>query len=673
MAAILFGFSGPVSLSHIDGPFQTYSSLDLLSSDGWLGEGKVLYLGTLPIALVGLFAAPLPFTPAAVETASAIVTIWLFLIAGTFWLTLYCPLVLPLRRAAVPAVATMLAVTAFALSGLWAHSGLFAHVNAATFVEAGLSLRGLRAVLPFLALPLLYWLLKQGHPWLAGVATGPMILWSPDLGVPTYLAFALMTLLQSGGRFSLIVKAGLASTISTLLILTVATGFAPLRYIALVRSMADDQFWSFMPFGYHTRFWSISQWGSLLVERHPFVLAASAAFALHAVTFALLKRWSWRLTLMTALLAATWLSAGLLHFQDMLHAFRLDPLRWALGLALICMIRDYVVAARAAQPVEPVGAMDRRLGYAITILMLAASLVFAGFAGIGNRLSAGWGCHIAGEGCPPSVSPGLQDWAASARAALDADGTAEAERTISLHYSPLDKALGSKPSTATRLALHALGHDRDQWVRQLETGRFAHAITTAPGVAHYAVEPLYFWWFYRELLQWADPVLNDGQYVAWSRRDRRAFEPAGAACSVERIAGGGLSVRAEGAVKPNFLYEARLDIAKETGAHRHLLVTVHNMGGLQPFEVLSWLNAPVRPERWRHLFPFITPLDPDSSTINVPLLIGSGPVLIAPVSHQPVLLEALGCRLYRLPFDQPDALWVTDPMHPYYLPQSFTD
>ena len=246
------------SLHSIDGAMQTWFALSGFASGAQLGAEFQSYLGvTMMLALLPVFAALGQTLFASTFAAYAAVTLGAFVSAyAIVWFVRPIP-----KHQRV--WWTILIVFAFYFLGR-APFDAIGYPYPAHF-EPGVSLRPIRGLLPFLALPFVVVGLRKVRETgsarpaaLLGAVAGFGLLWSNDAGIPLFIAMGMALVAALIGRWGLMAKSLAAFALTTLAsaaaLLTLVTQGSPLGWLQYnFVSVAADQFWYFGPWDREAR------------------------------------------------------------------------------------------------------------------------------------------------------------------------------------------------------------------------------------------------------------------------------------------------------------------------------------------------------------------------------------------------------------------------------------
>jgi hypothetical protein len=275
-----FSIAQVIPLDHIDGAYQTASSLIRLDSNSALGKDFFPYLGIGPLIMHWPFFKLLGGSVAAAVSASQFLT--LILLATSLSLSLHIILgKAPLRSFAIGSLVVMVSwyISRLALSP----SELLT-----PFLRPGHSMRPIRASLPYVAGWLFIALRVSGfgrhiQTFLYSLVLGACLLWSNDYALPTALVFGIgwafyvytshpysfnsiypglankfpFGFLRLGFLSRVILVFGL-SLISYLIFLTILTKGHPIQFFKHnYFDIRSDQWWYFLPYEPHTRIFNL--------------------------------------------------------------------------------------------------------------------------------------------------------------------------------------------------------------------------------------------------------------------------------------------------------------------------------------------------------------------------------------------------------------------------------
>lgn len=519
-----------------NGSFQNFNGMHRLAQGQWPGRDYTAYLGFAAIYLPYVPFRVLGETYAA-STAATFALHGVLFVSCTWILAILAGL--SARRAAMVA-AIITALTAIGIPSLPGMKLVLSLFNANN------SALGLRSAAAPLLIGLTYLANRRLLPELAAVVSGAVaataLLWSNDYGIPT--AFACLVLHACAAKSphrsktTLALFSILSVTIFAILLATLATGAAPLRWAEEnFRTIPSDQYWYYV------------------------IDAADKPFALTDLPFG----WDLRLTLLSAaMLIASWLR----------NPNRLDHL--ALSAVALASLAAGWLAYAFGMP------LDRYFAGAERVLLVALPTAFLNIPTIARgklelialKLSARWK-HLALDGSsiialgtaalfvsqalhprppntdfiqvpemggtiPPQYAAGIlkaRQIAAETRLkALPTNAISAAD-----YSTAFDLIIGATPTTRQDYAIHALGDTaRHRYLAESLDLAKPYATTPRPGLVEWETwNERANWWFYRDLLARYEPIEDVSWYRLWRHRDRpRVPDNTPATCSVSQTASG---------------------------------------------------------------------------------------------------------------------------------------
>jgi hypothetical protein len=244
---------------HLDGAFQTASSLFRLDQGFFPGKHFFPYLGLGPIfSIYPIFAIAGADLAATVVAAHLVTLVTGWISVAVLFQLIFRPLsfLSSLAGGAVILTLHVLISEYFEIGGY--------------LIQAGNSLRPVRAFVPYLLSLAVFFLLRSGdplsrRPGFAGLALGLVLLWSNDYGIPTAGLFGLFFVTKlyfedqlNWAKNTLILT--VSTIVATSIFLVLATLGHPLELIKYnFGGVATDQWWLFAPYAEARRVFRFSQ------------------------------------------------------------------------------------------------------------------------------------------------------------------------------------------------------------------------------------------------------------------------------------------------------------------------------------------------------------------------------------------------------------------------------
>lgn len=275
-----------ISTFHLDGAFQTASSLFRIDSGQAPGRDFLPYLGVGPLLVIFPFFKIAGGTLSASAFAAKFVTLALsWLAVSVLWHLIFRPkriLISLLGGAAVFVGADMMA-RYLSLPNVFAFG-----------FEPGNSLKPIRAALPYLVALALYLLInnvkdRRQRDLAAGLIVGVSLLWSNDYAIPTAGLFSLFLFgvfylkERETSRFSAITFS-LSAFLSWVILLSLITAGHPLELLKYnFLDVAADQWWYFGPYAQASRIFEVDQLFRLISHKNHFPLLVLLTASLFAI------------------------------------------------------------------------------------------------------------------------------------------------------------------------------------------------------------------------------------------------------------------------------------------------------------------------------------------------------------------------------------------------------
>lgn len=498
---------------HLDGAFQTASSLYRLDAGQAPGKDFYPYLGVGPfLFLYPLFKAFGAHLAASVFSAKLLTLLLGSLATALIWQMIWRPRSFFTSLAAAPLL-LLVPVMLIQQSSLPLPQWLeFA-------VTPGNSLRPIRAAAPYLLVSV-YYLFLAGlgsaklRYGLAGLLTGAVLLWSNDFAIPSAGLFALLLGLdarRSGelSRHHLLLYL-CATALSWLVLLWWLTEHQPLALLAYqFTDVARDQWWFFGPYDESSRIFHPLQL-SRLIDRETLapllVLALVAALACRTRTFEhRLLCW-----LGTVLFAGGVIASVGGHLGGYFGGFYF----WAmmtLGIALLRLA--WIALARAHRAFLP-GPGRAALGRAALGLLWLLSVLPAGNAWSTLHSAAGQARSDPERFYVVELGGYLgSEWRDYIALARQSDGQQVLEEYWGL-WSATRRVFPVWPVDST---IHALGQTRGAASRSLPGADIVISTRNAASPRWQPWNLSQNYWFYEELLHSWTPRFLSPTTVVWQR------------------------------------------------------------------------------------------------------------------------------------------------------------
>jgi hypothetical protein len=616
---------------HLDGAFQTASSLERLANGEMPGRNFLPYLGLGPLLLLFPTFALLGGNLAA-STAAAWFTVQLC--AGAALAISFFLAARPVRawHALLPGVALLWAVNI-------APGYLPRSIMDAT--DPGNSLRPLRAFAPY-ALALLV-AVVTARPWsrrrrlaCLGAACVLVSLWSNDYGIPSAALFGALVLgfglRPSEHRRGTLSGLALGAAFGVVLGFLVTGGRLDklLRYNLV--DVVRDQWWLFFPWGAEERVLSARDLIKILT---PDVVTAVSVVVIASIRALLTRRIE---DAAFALVGASSFLGGLVpsvgghiepgYFIGLFAWKYMAVMAWCLAGVRFILKSEHPRAAR--------------LGWQVA---LGSGLLMGGALLEWRRANFIQGVKVAERNDRIFYVPELggylgSEWSSHVAAARAARGMP----AIDEYWSIWSAVQASQALTPVDSIIHALGSVRNEFSAALAR-RPPQIITTRASYSDWQSWNVSAnWWFYRELFLGYLPTTLSPTTIEW--RPALAVPWNDHPCAVSSSPPA-VMVRGNGRA----LYEITLHYRLDAGGRRSLL-RVRNNINRQDAGYLS--------------------IDPKAREVTFPALVAPGTaldlvVVVAP--DRPTALSLESCTAQLIPFSHPEVLRVDE----YLLPGQVTD
>lgn len=545
-AALLFDHS----LLSIDGAMQTWFAVSHFADGAQLGAAFQSYLGvTMILALLPLywafggtlFASTLAATAAVIAGAlcSAYAIAWLirWVTPGARWM-----------------VAVGLVCTFYFIGPLIAEAiGLRYPLS----FDPGVSLRPVRAALPFVLLPVFVITLQRimrtqsaSAAMLLGLAAGLGLLWSNDAGIPLVLALIIALGLALWRRpaflartLALFAVGTVTSASATIMLVTHGEPGGWLRYNFV--DVPGDQFWYFAPWDRASRILSPLDLARIITGGDPITTASLlvliACLAVAALQLARGRGSPVRLAGFVMVGACTVGTALVPQVGGHIDgAYNVGTFMLGLAAPLIVFPQT---GWRIAGPVLRL--LGQRSALAATMLAVMAMIAAEGVrtATIINASDRPYYARNLGFHVSPQTAEDLQAMERLARH-WDAQGIAPDKRLLSVYTSVLDVAARSQSPEPVGSLIHALGTtNRERFAAHIANRSVAAVTTIAPDYSGWAEWNLRANWpVFESLMAQYEPIARTDQHVLWMpSRGRGAI--ADAECEIAATAPNVLEIR----------------------------------------------------------------------------------------------------------------------------------
>ena len=292
-------FTVDLPTTHLDGAFQSASSVYRLNAGYFPGRDFMPYLGIGPTFVIFPAFRAAGADLAASEFSTHLMTLgFSWLSVSLLWHLIFRPHSFP---ASLAGGASFLALTAIATLTIPQLRDAFDYA-----LTPGNSLRPIRTAAPSIAVAIYVLGIRRlssaaGRATLFGFATGLILLWSNDFAIPSAGLLGVLFAADAYGRRELGLRSAALYAVvavgSWLALLTVSTAGHPLEFLRYnFIDVAQDQWWYFGPYDEASRVFDISELPKLVSRQNslPLAVLVITAFvaartrrAEHALVFAI--------------------------------------------------------------------------------------------------------------------------------------------------------------------------------------------------------------------------------------------------------------------------------------------------------------------------------------------------------------------------------------------------
>ena len=513
----------PLKFNPINGDFQTFNAASRLLEgqvpfvDFWpyLGLGPSYMTATALGALGGDFRASV--IGAEILSACAFLLIaWTVLSRAQARRPVECAIGLYLITAL--AVTVLYGASWFPLKMMGALLLSLLGMATTSLINPGHSLLVLRAVWPFLLVPVLMWALRvpsASRGAVLGGLLGAGVLWSPDYGATTAVGFLLAgALSRKWGASTMLVAVSMLCFGAALAIFSVTHGH-PEAWLRFVSSVDEYQSWYYLDEVHKAL--SIRNLFEDDIAFINLLIIALCAGAAGWLAISLFKNPSEHLAATCAVLMTALLAGMLTSIRSAFLPYYMSPA----ATVVLCLGLAHFSQSRWLFLQKIGRAWTGGIAVAIVAIVWSVSQIpFIRAEGPAQR-RLGVALH-----------PEMNDFEAFVKYVSD-----RTDRPWSTYATGLEAAMGIHHPSGTDYIIHALGtQGRTEYLRRFSQEALAFPVVVTPRIQ--AVE--WEMWsrranfdFYRVLLRDYEPRANFSHWTVWERRPAPAMVPAGE-CRLEQ-------------------------------------------------------------------------------------------------------------------------------------------
>jgi hypothetical protein len=513
--AFTFSLTSAINIptTHMDGAFQTASSLYRLADGQVPGRDFFPYLGIGPLA----FLYPLFFLLGSDVSASVTSAQFIVLLVGAFSTSVIWHLIWRPQNLVSSVVAGCMLFSIPLWLGLYFNAPLPPWVRFEAY--PGNSLRPFRSAAPYFSAALYLFVVRNGEPiWkqniYCGVLAGLILLWSNDFAIPSaglLLAFHIVNLLRRRD-FSISALSTVLATmfVTWTLMLTVATAGHPfdmLRYNFV--DVAKDQWWYFPPYDESSRIMGISQiWKLISVESiYPLVVLAACGLKTYGTKS---KAWGWLFWIGLTLFAGGTVASVGGHLGGYFGAFSY----WSATLTSVYFLHELcqLVPRLAASPIRNALTAPSRTTLLIPLLALTALATAISVMSYWKQRNAASqdSTRFFAQELGGYLTLKWKPYIQFARSMKDKRATEE-------YWGLWSATLKIFPNLPVDSVIHALGSTRQRAYAQMSG---TEVIITTNKFAYPEWQPWSFsqnFWFYEQLENGWHPVFFSPGTIVWTR------------------------------------------------------------------------------------------------------------------------------------------------------------